>query len=140
MMRRAFFVLALLLLSLSSLYAQKRAFAIDDLYRVKNISDIHISPDGKTVIFVLTTSDFPRAKRNSHLWAMDLGGQNVRQLTASDKSESSPLFSPDGKQILFISSRDGTANLYLISVNAGRWRVAQVDQYVYRGFRSCLVR
>jgi dipeptidyl aminopeptidase/acylaminoacyl peptidase len=122
MMRRAFFVLALLLLSLSSLYAQKRAFAIDDLYRVKNISDIHISPDGKTVIFVLTTSDFPRAKRNSHLWAMDLDGQNVRQLTASDKSESSPSFSPDGNQILFISSKDGAANFYLMNNKGGEWR------------------
>ncbi|MDQ2977483.1 MAG: S9 family peptidase [Acidobacteriota bacterium] len=122
MMRRAFFVFALLLLSLTSLYAQKRAFAIDDLYRVRNISDIHISPDGKTVIFVLTTSDFPRAKRNSHLWAMDVDGQNVHQITTSDKSESSPLFSQDGKQVLFISSKDGAANFYLMNSSGGEWR------------------
>ena len=39
MMRRAFFLSVFLLLSFTSLHAQKRAFTIEDLYRVKNISD-----------------------------------------------------------------------------------------------------
>src|SRR5882672_719540 len=115
MMRRAFFLSVFLLLSFTTLHAQKRAFTIEDFYRVKNISDLHVSPVGQTVIFVVTTSDLARAKRNSHIWAMSINGQNLRQLTSGDKSESSPLFSPDGKQILFISSKDGAANLYLMA-------------------------
>src|SRR6266850_3377586 len=119
MMRRSFLLCLLLLFLFISVHAQKRAFTIEDLYRVKNISDLHVSPDGKTVIFVVTTSDLPRAKRNGHIWGMDLDGKNLRQLTSGDKSESSPSFSPDGKQILFISSKDGSANLYLMPVNGG---------------------
>lgn len=123
MMRRAFLLSILLLLFFTSLHAQKRAFTIEDLYRVKNISDLHVAPDGRTIIFVVTTSDFARAKRNSHIWQMDINGQNLRQLTSGEKSESSPSFSPDGKQISFISSKDGAANLYLISAGgAGPWR------------------
>ena len=124
MMRRAFCVFILLLLSSAS-FAQKRAFTVEDLYRVKNLSDVHVSPDGKSIIFVVTTSDLARAKRNSHVWTMDINGQNVRQLTTSEKSESSPSFSPDGKQILFVSSKDGSANLYLMPFNiasGGEWR------------------
>lgn len=121
MMRRVLLLLTLLLLSANSLFAQKRAFSLEDLYRVKNISDIHVSPDGKTLIFVVSTSDLARAKRNSHVWAMDADGRNPRQWTVSDKSESSPLFSPDGKQILFISSKDGSANFYLMNVGGGEW-------------------
>src|SRR5712691_6191667 len=119
MIRLVSFVLILLLVSFTSFNAQKRAFTIEDLYRVKNLSDIHVSPDGKSVIFIVTTSDLPHATRNTHVWAMDLNGQNIRQLTSGDKSESSPSFSPDGKQILFVSSRDGSANLYLMPVNGG---------------------
>jgi dipeptidyl aminopeptidase/acylaminoacyl peptidase len=52
----------------------------------------------------------------------DIKGQNLRQLTSGDKSESSPLFSPDGKQILFISSKDGSANFYLMPINGGESR------------------
>jgi dipeptidyl aminopeptidase/acylaminoacyl peptidase len=122
MMRRAGCLFVLLLLSFTSLLAQKRAFTIEDLYRVKNLSDLHVSPDGKTVIFALITSDLPRAKRNTHVWAMDVNGQNARQLTMGDKSESSPSFSPDGKQILFISSKDSSANLYLMPFSGGDWR------------------
>jgi dipeptidyl aminopeptidase/acylaminoacyl peptidase len=123
MMRRVLLFSFFLLLSFTSLHAQKRAFTIEDLYRVKNISDLHIAPDGKTVIFVVTTSDLARARRNSHIWALDINGsingQNLRQLTSGDKSESSPSFSPDGRQISFISSKDGSANLYLMPVNGG---------------------
>src|SRR4051812_32324751 len=99
--------------------AQKRAFTVEDLYRIKSISDVHISPDGKAVTYVVTNSDLPRAKRESHIWLMDIDGRNVRQLTNSAKGESAPRFSPDGKSLLFISSRDGSANLYLIPLAGG---------------------
>jgi len=115
-MRRLFLLSILIVCSFPALHAQKRAFALEDLYRVKNLSDLHASPDGKTLIFVVTTSDLARAKHNAHIWAMDPDGRNLRQLTTSDGSESSPLFSPDGKQILFISSKDGAANFYLLNL------------------------
>src|SRR6185295_12758383 len=106
-----------LLLSLSPLQAQKRAFTIEDLYRVKNISDLHVSPDGKTLVFAVAISDLGRAKKTTHIWTMNIDGKNLRQLTTGEKSESSPSFSPDGKQILFVSSKDGSDNLYLMSSN-----------------------
>src|SRR6266850_7529873 len=122
MKRRPFLLSFVLLVSFTSLHAQKRAFTIEDLYRVKNISDLHVSPDSKTVIFLVTTSDLARAKRTSHIWSMDINGQNSHQITSGDKSESSPVFSPDGKQIAFISSKDGSANLYLMPARGGDWR------------------
>src|SRR6188474_565519 len=97
-MRRALSSFVLLLLCATVFHAQKRAFTIEDLYRVKNISDLHVSPDGATVIFVVATSDLARGKRVSHIWSLD-SRLNSRQLTSGDKSESSPSFSPDGKQI-----------------------------------------
>jgi dipeptidyl aminopeptidase/acylaminoacyl peptidase len=104
------------------LRAQKRAFALEDLYRIKSISDIHVSPDGRSVIYVVGSMDLSRARRVSHIWMMDIGGQNVRQLTASDKSEFSPLFSPDGRQIAFLSAKEGSTNLYLMSAGGGEAR------------------
>src|SRR6185295_10922836 len=75
---------------------------------------------GKTIIFVVTTSDLARAKRDSHLWVMDADGKNSRQLTSGDDSEYSISFSPDGKQISFVSSKD--ANLYLLPTTGGERR------------------
>src|SRR6185503_5538246 len=116
---KKFFLVTIFLLVSFSAQAQKRAFTIEDLYRVKSISDVHVSPDGKSVIYVLATSDLPRAKRITHIWMMDIDGRNARQLTNGDKSESSPAFSPDGKWISFISSKDGSPNLYVLPSSGG---------------------
>src|SRR6185436_6123966 len=113
-MKKYFFLVTIFLLVSFSAQAQKRAFTIEDFYRVKSISDVHVSPDGKSVIYALATFDLPRAKRFTHIWMMDLDGRNARQLTSGDKSESSPAFSPDGKWISFISSKDGSPNIYLL--------------------------
>ncbi|HWT00520.1 MAG TPA: S9 family peptidase [Pyrinomonadaceae bacterium] len=122
MMRRASLLFVLLVCSLVPALAQKRAFTIEDLYRVKNLSDVHVSPDGRTIIFVVTTSDLARAKRASRIWAMGIDGQNTRQLTVGDVNEYSPNFSPDGRQILFISAKEGSANLYLRDAGGGEPR------------------
>jgi dipeptidyl aminopeptidase/acylaminoacyl peptidase len=122
MMRRASTLFIILLVWVNSAFAQKRAFELEDLYRIKNISDLHVSPDGKSLLYAVTTSDLARAKRTSHIWAMDIDGRNPRQLTTGERSEYSPSFSPDGRQILFTSSRDGSPNFYLMSAGGGEGR------------------
>jgi dipeptidyl aminopeptidase/acylaminoacyl peptidase len=118
-MRKHFLVLIILFLVPFSAHAQKRAFTIEDLYRVKSISDVHVSPDGRSVIYAVTTSDLPRAKRVTHIWMMNIDGGNPRQLTSGEKGESSPAFSPDGKWISYISSKEGSSQIYLLPAGGG---------------------
>jgi dipeptidyl aminopeptidase/acylaminoacyl peptidase len=117
----AFFAAHFLLLAAAG-FAEKRAFTIEDLYRVRGIEDMHVSPDGKTIAYTLRTDDLPRAKRVHHIWLMDADGGNARQFTSGEKGEMSPVWSADGKWIAFISSRDGDDNLYLIPVGGGEAR------------------
>src|SRR5271169_4297320 len=124
MRKRLFsFLFCFLLLAISGA-AAKHAFTIEDLYRLRGIEDLHVSPDGKTVLFTVQTSDLAKAKRTGHVWLMDADGKNARQFTFGEKGESSPIFSPDGKWIAFISSRDGSdnENLYVISASGGEAR------------------
>ena len=115
-------LLVLVLIPIGGLFGQKRAFTIEDLYRVKGVSDIQISPDGKSVIYTLTTSDLARAKRVSHIWMMDIDGRHARQITQSEKGERSARFSPDGATITFVSAREGQSNLYLMPLRGGEAR------------------
>src|SRR5512135_33190 len=64
----------------------KRAFGIEDLYRVKGIGDVHLSPDGTRIVYTVTTSDLARGKRNTHIWLMAADGSNPRQITQSASS------------------------------------------------------
>ncbi|MDD5542503.1 MAG: S9 family peptidase [Acidobacteriia bacterium] len=119
MKRLLLLAVVVFLASAAAMPAAQRAFTIEDLYRVQTVSDVHISPDGQWAVFVVATTDLPKAKRNTHVWMIGTDGKNLRQLTQSEKSESAPRFSPDGKWISFISGRDGKDNLYLLPVNGG---------------------
>ena len=118
-MRKHFLSVIILLSIPFTAHAQKRAFTIEDVYHVKSIPDVHLSPDGRSVIYAVTTPDLPRAKRTTHIWMMGVDGQGARQLTSGEKGESSPIFSPDGKWISYISSKDGGPQLYLLPTGGG---------------------
>ena len=116
------FLFAGLLLVLArpvSAQGQIRAFTIEDVYRITAVGDVQISPDGRSIAYVVTTSDLGRARRQSHVWMMNADGTGGRQVTFSERSENSPRFSPDGKWLAFVSTRGGDANLYLMPVSGG---------------------
>ena len=122
MKQRILSLLVLVIVPLVAAHAQKRAFTIEDLYRIKSISDIHVSPEGKSIAYVVGTPDLARATRTSHIWVMDIDGSNRRQVTHGAGPENSTRFSPDGKWMSFISSRDGGPNLYLLPLGGGEAR------------------
>ena len=100
----------------------KRAFTLEDIYRVASIGGLQVSPDGARVAYTITTSDLPHAKRATHIWLMDLASGSTRQLTRGDTSEGSPVFSPDGKSLLFVTTRAGGSNLYVMPLDGGEAR------------------
>jgi tol-pal system beta propeller repeat protein TolB len=70
-----------------------------------------ISPDGGRIVFMRWTV----ASDKYSLWYMDRNGENpnnIPQIVGWD-----PTWSPDGKQVLFASDRDGTNQLYIINLN-----------------------
>ena len=114
--RRLLVALLVLVLPLAA-QAQKRAFTIEDVYRVKSIPDVQISPDGRSVLYAVNVMDLGRAKTVSHVWTMDIDGRNARQLTNGEKGENTPGFSPDGKWISYLNAADGA--LYAIPAAGG---------------------
>ncbi|MBI3538186.1 MAG: S9 family peptidase [Chloroflexi bacterium] len=100
----------------------KRPIAIDDLFKIKLLGDPQISPDGKTIAFVQTTTDYDADKYQSHLWLVpsDASAPPI-QFTFGAGKDAAPRWSPDGKWIAFTSNRDDEKNpqLYLIALEGG---------------------
>ena len=82
----------------------KRPMEIEDLFRLKRVSDPQLSPDGKMVAFVITEVDKPSNKSNSDIWLIPSGGGEARRFTNSPKHDRHPRWSPDGTQIVFSSA------------------------------------
>jgi dipeptidyl aminopeptidase/acylaminoacyl peptidase len=102
--------LLLVFLFVGQTFAQtitKRTLKPSDVYRLQNLSDAHISPDGNWVAYTLSTVDSIKNKRNSDIWMVSWDGKESIQLTHTLESESQPNWSPDGKFLSFMSSRNG---------------------------------
>ena len=104
--------------TVTSAQTQKRAIRFDDLIAMHRLSDPQVSPDGKWVAYVVATPDMQANHSMSNIWIVPANGGEERQLTRSG-SDSRPRWSPDGKQIAFLSSRDGATQIYVMSVFGG---------------------
>lgn len=80
-----------------------------------------ISPDGKLVAYAVreALTDGEQSSYLTHIWVASIDGMVNVQFTRGDKSCTSPQFSPDGKYIGFLSSREGKTQVYRISVTGG---------------------
>ncbi len=124
-MGRAILVCAAVLATaaLAAHAAEKRAFTIEDLYRVTAPQAARLSPDGKAIAYRLETRDFARGKENHDLYRLDVAGGEPRRLTfTADDSESAPCWSPDGKQVAFVAKRGEHPGVFLLPADGGEAR------------------
>ncbi len=99
--------------------SEKRPFSLPDLYRVAGVGEPALSPDGKTIVYAVTTGDVKAGKRTTALWRVGADGTGARRLTFSDARDTHPLFSPDGKSLAFLSTRSGDPQLFLLPLAGG---------------------
>jgi len=86
--------------------------------KIRSIADLRFSPDGTRLAFVVTepSKDTGRLR---HIWMYEKQSGAVRQFTYSAKSEFSPRWSPDGKQLAFLSNRGEEQQIYVIRADGG---------------------
>ncbi len=94
---------------------QRRPMRFEDLMKMRRLGDIDLSPDGKWVLLTVTDVDLEGNTRTPHLWIVPVIGGEEKPITASQAGESGGRFSPDGKQVLFLSARGGVQQIYLAS-------------------------
>ena len=68
--------------------------------------------------------DADENRLNADIWVLDLAGGAPRRLTTNKASDTSPVFSPDGRRLAFLSKRDGDAatELYVLPARRRRGR------------------
>ncbi|MBI3666078.1 MAG: PD40 domain-containing protein, partial [Acidobacteria bacterium] len=89
--------------------------------KVHSVSSVVPSPDGKFVVYAQSWAEMEgeRSETVTHLFLARADGSGELQLTRGEKSCDQPQWSPDGKWILFLSSRGGKNDLWRIRADGG---------------------
>jgi len=112
-----------------------RPFSPDDVVRIRDVREPQISPDGGWVAYTVSTSDTAEDRSKSAVWMASWDGRRNVRLTTSKPGESTPRWSPDGRWLAFLSSRDDEhTQLWLLDRQGGEGRKAttlpsDVDDY-----------
>jgi acylaminoacyl-peptidase len=115
-------VLSGILLTSPTAWADKPAtpLAIDDVFNLQLAVDPQISPDGKRVIYVRQFNDIMTDQRHANLWIVNADGTEHRPLTTGNYNDAAPRWSPDGTQVLYVSNRDGSPQIYRRWLDSGQ--------------------
>ena len=92
----------------------KRPMTFEDMMKMKRLGDTAVSPDGKWLAYSVTTADLNQNTRTAELWVHVIGADvEPEKLSVGQPGDSGLDFAPDGKQILFLSGREGGTQIWL---------------------------
>jgi len=124
----------LLLTAVPTVAAQEapapRPMTFMDMQLMKTAGSPTPSPDGRWMLYTVSTPDWQEARRQSDLFLVSLeqGLPSTKQMTfTTEKNETSPAWSRDGTFFVFASNRDAPGNgsqeqLYLMRPDGGEAR------------------
>ena len=125
---RSFIVGVVLTFQLSNIptvvAAQKRAITFEDYIALKSVSDPQLSPDGKWVAYTVSIPSLQDNRNVSRVWVAEVATGKSRQLTGGPGSDRQPRWSPDGKTLAFVSTRDSGAQVWVLPIAGGDARKA----------------
>jgi dipeptidyl aminopeptidase/acylaminoacyl peptidase len=125
-MKKLLFIL-LLISNLTQAQTGKEKILVTDMTKIKQVSNVAISPDGKRAIYALKTNEPNETDKldfdyRTHLWITDF--QTVKPLTRGLESVSGASWSPDSKQIVFTRNVKKLSQIFVMPLDGGEaWQL-----------------
>jgi dipeptidyl aminopeptidase/acylaminoacyl peptidase len=87
------------------------------MLKLARIGEPVLSPDGMQVAFTVQTVDLEKNSKPAQIYSVPVQGGSPRQLTTEGTSNDRPRWSPDSKQIYFVSNRGGSSQVWVMNAD-----------------------
>ena len=94
----------------------------DDVFRVRWPDCPRLSPDGRWLVYLVSSLDRERDVMVTHLWAQPLDGGPASRLTPDGASDTAPAWRPDGGALALVSTRSGQRQIWTVDMASGAAR------------------
>ncbi len=119
-MRQVNWITALIVICAGLLaYGQTRPIQFEDMFAMGRVGNAVISPDGEWVAYTVTYYDVEQNTGNSDVFLISTDGKEQKRLTYHPKTDTRPQWSHDGGRLAFISTRDGSPQIYILDMQGG---------------------
>jgi dipeptidyl aminopeptidase/acylaminoacyl peptidase len=96
-----------------------RPFDVRDLIAFDRLSDARVSPDGRSIVFTVSSLDLEANRRRSDLWLVKTDGSDLRRLTSDPATDTNASWAPDGSTVFFLSNRGGSSQVWRLPLGGG---------------------
>lgn len=103
---------------------ERSAFTAADLLQLQRVSDLQVSPDGRSAVFALTQPDVRTNQSHTHLWLLDLTGKGApTRLVADDTANDwNGRWLRDSRSLYFLTDRSGSAQVWNVGLQGAAAR------------------
>ena len=126
------FVFVIITRSQTAVPTQKRAIRLEDSSKIVTVSDPQISPDGKSIVIVVSRQNFEEDRNDTELVLVDVATGAQRVLTFGRKQAAFPRWSPTGDRLAFLAvvpytrekkddttKREDSPQIFIMPMNGG---------------------
>jgi len=92
---------------------------LTNVFDLEYANQLEMTNNGKTVYFVRNRMDIKSDRKVSNIWSVDSDSTLLQPLTSGVHMDYSPVLSPDESRLAFISTRDGSSQIYIKWLKTG---------------------
>lgn len=97
----------------------RRPLSLIGLAEIPRVQDVQLSPDGRSVSYMLARADWKANRMLPHIWRQAVAGGPPVQITNGETGESLARWSPDGQTLLFLGRGSVGQQVFLVGAAGG---------------------